>query len=213
MIGIAGMSIKPTLSRRLPAVATSTRGRILAAAERLFAEHGYRSVSMPMIAKASAITAGAIYRHFDSKEDLFFEAVAERSVKAVQIATDRPSDAVEELAGIVAAYTEQRLKLLRQLALEVHSASVHNAKVRRLLSHSLDRNVAQIREAIVGAQRAARIDQSLDSDLLARALMVFIMGLMHMETLLPKFVGDPAWSNFVRKRVLALLGASRAVSA
>ena len=200
------MSAKRILSPRVPAAPASTSGRILAAAERLFAEHGYRSVSMPMIAKASGITAGAIYRHFDSKEELFFEAVAERSIEAIQLPTEGPSDAVEELARIVAAYTEQRLKLLRQLAVEIHSASVHNSKVRRLLSQSLDHNVGQIREIIDGAQRTGKIDRSANSDFLARALMVFIMGLMHMETLLPKFVGDPAWSNFVRQRVLALLG-------
>src|SRR5271170_585848 len=56
-------------------VLPSTRERILTAAERLFAEHGFSSVSMPRIAKASGITAGAIYKHFDSKSDLFFEVV------------------------------------------------------------------------------------------------------------------------------------------
>ena len=208
MIHVASMPTKPIPSRRRPVVRESTRGRILAAAERLFAERGYRGVSMPLIAKASGITAGAIYRHFDSKEELFFEAVAERSVQAVQIPGEgSSSDAIEELARIVAAYTEQRLKLFRQLAVEIHSASVHNSKVRRLLSRSLDHNVHQIRETIVRAQRTGRIDQSTDSDLLARALMVFIMGLMHMETLLPKFVGDPAWGHFVQQRVMALLAA------
>ena len=200
------MSVKWIRSSRRPAPSESTRGRILAAAERLFAEHGYRSVSMPKIAKASGITAGAIYKHFKSKEDLFFEAVAERSIQAVQVPSDGPSDAVEELARIVASYTERPLKLFRQLAVEVHSASVHNAKVRRLLNQSLDRNIAQIREAIVGAQRIGRIDPSAEPDFLARTLMVFIMGLMHMETLFPKFVGDRAWDSFVRRRVVALLG-------
>ena len=211
VISTVRMSVQRNLAPRRPASPDSTRGRILAAAERLFAERGYRSVSMPMIAKASAITAGAIYRHFESKEDLFFEAVAERSVQAVQIPDENPSDAVEALARIVAGYTEQRLKLLRQLAVEIHSASVHNSKVRRLLRQSLDYNVGQIRETISSAQRAGRIDQSADADLLARSLMVFIMGLMHMETLLPKFVGDPAWSHFVQQRVAALLGARDAV--
>jgi AcrR family transcriptional regulator len=204
------MSVKRTPTERPAAAPDSTRGRILAAAERLFAELGYARVSMPMIASASGITAGAIYRHFESKEDLFFRAVVERSVQAVQIPGESSSDALEELARVVAAYTAQRLRLFRQLAVEVHSASVHHAKVRRLLSKSLDHNVRQIREAIVAAQRTGRIDPSADSDLLARALMVFIMGLMHMETLLPKFVGDQAWCTFVQQRVIALVGARSA---
>ncbi len=185
----------------------STRGRILTAAERLFAEQGYRSVSMPQIAKASGITAGAIYKHFASKEDLFFEAVAQRAVQAVPIAAEDGSDAVAALAAVVAGYTTHRLKLLRQLAVEIHSASVHNAKVRRLLNRSLDRNIAQIGDVIAAAQRSGRIDAAARPELLARALMVFIMGLMHMETLLPNFVGDPQWHDFVQERVAILLGA------
>ena len=59
----------------------STRDRILRAAERLFAERGFSSVSMPAIAEASGITAGAIYKHFDSKSDLFFEVV-QRTVQS-----------------------------------------------------------------------------------------------------------------------------------
>ena len=60
----------------------STRGRILAAAESLFAERGFDGASMPAIAKASGITAGAIYKHFDSKADLFFEVVR-RAVQSI----------------------------------------------------------------------------------------------------------------------------------
>src|SRR5271169_5739472 len=53
----------------------TTRDRILASAERLFAERGFERVSMPAIAKASGVTAGAIYKHFESKADLLFEVV------------------------------------------------------------------------------------------------------------------------------------------
>jgi hypothetical protein len=37
--------------------------------------------------------------------------------------------------------------------------------------------------------------------------MVFIMGLMHMETLLPELVGDEAWATFVADRIAAMIGA------
>ena len=41
--------------------------------------------------------------------------------------------------------------------------------------------------------------------MLASTVMVFIMGLMHMETLLPHRVGDPEWNGFVQDRVRALM--------
>jgi TetR/AcrR family transcriptional regulator, transcriptional repressor of aconitase len=179
----------------------------LTAAERLFAERGFSSVSMPRIAKASGITAGAIYKHFDSKADLFFEVVR-LTVQSVPppVAAAGSESVPALLAGIVAMYTTHRLKRLRQLAVEIHSASVKHPRVRRLLRQSLDASIRQICEGVAGAQQAGILDPTVDPELLASSLMVFVMGFMHMETLLPKLVGDPKWHDFVQKRVLALIG-------
>src|SRR5438876_8044473 len=73
----------------------STRERILLAATRFFAEQGFASTSMPTIAKASGVTAGAIYRHFDSKADLLFE-VTRRAIASIPLfvrAAERKNDA------------------------------------------------------------------------------------------------------------------------
>jgi AcrR family transcriptional regulator len=178
----------------------TTRARILAAAEKLFAEQGYGNVSMPMIAGASAITAGAIYKHFESKEELFF-TVVERAVHAVPVAAEGL-----DLPHVVAQYTTERLKRVRQFAVEMHYASARHPKVKRLLRRSLEYNTGQIREGIVAAQKAGMIDRTLDAGLLASSVMTFIMGLMHMETLLPDLVDKAAWHDFVAGRVAALTG-------
>jgi AcrR family transcriptional regulator len=52
-----------------------TRARILAEAERLFREQGYASTSMDQIAEGAAVTKGAIYGHFASKEELLICAI------------------------------------------------------------------------------------------------------------------------------------------
>jgi AcrR family transcriptional regulator len=178
----------------------TTRARILAAAEKLFAEQGYGNVSMPMIASASGITAGAIYKHFESKEELFF-MVVQRAVHAVSVAAEGL-----DLPHVVAQYTTERLKRVRQFAVEMHYASARHPKVKRLLRRSLEYNIGQIREGIVAAQKAGMIDRTLDAGLLASSVMTFIMGLMHMETLLPDLVDEAAWHDFVAGRVAALTG-------
>lgn len=43
---------------------------VITTARRLFVEHGYHSVSIPMIVKESRVSTGAIYHHFDNKEQL-----------------------------------------------------------------------------------------------------------------------------------------------
>jgi AcrR family transcriptional regulator len=54
----------------------ATRGRLVAAATQLFAELGYADVSIEAVLRASGVSRGALYHHFDSKEALF-EAVFE----------------------------------------------------------------------------------------------------------------------------------------
>src|SRR6187402_3278880 len=50
-----------------------TRQRIVQGALRLFAEKGVGATSIRDIASSAAITEPAIYRHFQSKEDLVWE--------------------------------------------------------------------------------------------------------------------------------------------
>ncbi|GLK78149.1 TetR family transcriptional regulator [Methylopila jiangsuensis] len=50
--------------------AADTRGRIEAAALKLFAEKGVEGTSTREIAKAVGVTEGALYRHFASKDEL-----------------------------------------------------------------------------------------------------------------------------------------------
>ena len=57
----------------------STRESLVSAARVLFGRDGFNSTSLDDIASSAGVTKGALYHHFDSKEDLF-RAVAE-SVK------------------------------------------------------------------------------------------------------------------------------------
>jgi len=184
----------------------------LTSAGRLFAERGFNSVSMPTIARASGITAGAIYKHFDSKADLLFEVV-KGVVESIRLSIE-PGNTPDAtlIPRLIAMYTEPRLKPLRQLSLEIHSASTNHPRVRRILRRALDHNVQQLRCRIAASQQAARLDPTIDSELLANAVIVFMMGLAHMETIAPQLVGDPRWSDFIQSRASALLGISAAGS-
>ena len=183
----------------------ATRARILEAAERLFAERGFSNVSMPVLAKACGITAGAIYKHFESKEQLFFEVVG-RAVQAAPVSGPTGGDdAASSFGEKVAGYTTRRLKLVRQLAVEVHYAAAKDVKVRRLLRQVVDRQIGELAALLAAAQASGELAGGPDPHLLASAIMTFVMGLMHMETLTPQLVGDPAWRDFVRGRIAAMV--------
>jgi AcrR family transcriptional regulator len=191
--------------------AASTRERILASATRLFAELGFAGASMPAIAKAAGITAGAIYKHFESKGELLLEVVV-RSFLSIPLfaqSSERENDA-SALPHLAAAYTEPDLKLVRQLSIEVHAAAARDAKVRQVLLQSNRHVMDHMAIGIAAAQKAGKLDPSLNPDFVSRAFSIFIMGLVHMDTLLPELVGDPAWREFIRERVANLLGGRRA---
>jgi AcrR family transcriptional regulator len=185
--------------------AASTRTQILAAAERLFAERGFSDVNMPMIAKASGITAGAIYKHFDSKVALFFEVIRGAVESTVLSAATGPGGMT--LPNVVAGFTTPDRARFRQLAVEIHSASLKHPEVRHLLRRSIDGQIVDISNEIAAGQRAGTIEPADNPELAASAVMVFIMGLMHMETLVPHLVGKADWADLVASRIALLLGA------
>ncbi len=57
-----------------PSTAELARGRVLDAAVGAFTEHGYFEVTVDDVCRAAGIAKGSFYRHFASKEDLFFAA-------------------------------------------------------------------------------------------------------------------------------------------
>ncbi|MBV9116974.1 MAG: TetR/AcrR family transcriptional regulator [Acetobacteraceae bacterium] len=181
----------------------STRARILASAERLFAERGFSDVTMPMIAKASGITAGAIYKHFDSKVALFFEVIRGAVESTVVSAGGRPGGTT--LPNVVAGFTTRDRKRFRQLAIEIHSASLKHPEVHLLLRRSVESQIAEISGIIVASERAETLDRTPRPELLASAVMVFIMGLMHMETLVPQLVDNKEWADVVAGCIALML--------
>ena len=68
----------------------ATRQRLLAAARELIEDDGYGSASVAAVAERAGVAAGTLYRHFESKAELFLEVF-------------RPVCAGEERAMLAAA--------------------------------------------------------------------------------------------------------------
>jgi AcrR family transcriptional regulator len=91
------------------------RERILASAVRLFAEQGFDATSVQQIVEDAAVTKGALYHYFDSKNELLFEiyhsliGVQNADIDRIR-AGERPSaETVREILVSVVTSTIARL--------------------------------------------------------------------------------------------------------
>jgi TetR/AcrR family transcriptional regulator len=84
----------PGRSERSQAV-EERRDRIIEAAMRHFAEHGYRGGRVEDIARTVGVAKGTVFLDFGSKEGLFL-AVYQRAVSRLPAWLDAPKDVVEE---------------------------------------------------------------------------------------------------------------------
>lgn len=88
-----------------------TRERLVEAAGRLLEEGGYAAASVQAIADRVGVSAGALYRHFASKAELFVEVfrdAAKRDLAAVDAAAASGS-CIERLEAAVAAHARGAL--------------------------------------------------------------------------------------------------------
>jgi TetR/AcrR family transcriptional regulator, transcriptional repressor for nem operon len=119
-----------------------TRRRILSAAARLFAEHGFEATSIEQVMQACGLTRGGFYLHFRSKAALHAEALAHAAPAA-----GRPQewlDALFETAGQSAPWAS--------LALDVGSQT---PEVRQGYARTLAQVRDRLRDELAGRNEAA----------------------------------------------------------
>jgi AcrR family transcriptional regulator len=97
-------------------VISSTRERLLHAAQELMEEGGYGAAAVAAIAERAGLAAGTLYRHFPSKEELFvevFRTVCSREERAMRAAVvDMPvqDGAVRRLEAMLTTFARRALR-------------------------------------------------------------------------------------------------------
>jgi len=88
------------------------RERLVRAAREVLERGGYAGASVMAIAERAGVSAGALYRHYPSKAELFvevFRAAADGELTALRGAATSERSVAERLASVVAAYARRAL--------------------------------------------------------------------------------------------------------
>jgi AcrR family transcriptional regulator len=120
-----------TPADRRRARAEKTRAQLLTAAATVFAEKGYEGSSVGDVATEAGYTKGAVYAHFDSKEDLLAGIVAQMTAADEQFFAAGPVSVSEVFCSGGDDPETLRRTLL---ALEVYTYAVRHPEARSRLS-------------------------------------------------------------------------------
>jgi len=115
-----------------------TRARILEAARTCFVSRGYDQAAMKDIASAAGMTAGALYHHFGSKQELFVEVYHRHQESAFA----HLEQAAEGSDGFVA-----RLSRLLDKAADLHGSDPRLAAFTAVATIELQRH-PELRESV-----------------------------------------------------------------
>lgn len=181
------MPTSPSPRKRLRA--EDRRAQLLDVAASLFADRGYARATTAEIAKAAGVTEPVIYRHFESKRDLFValvEQTAEQTLAIWRESLDAAADPAERLQILLGANPmvalgddeAVRYRIILQAITETGDDEIHNAVV----SHfkSMHRFMESEVEA---AQKARQVSGRVPADMIAWILIDIALGFGVLEAM------------------------------
>ena len=162
------------------------REEILCAARRRFASEGFHATSMQDILTESGLSAGAVYRYFNSKSDIV-SAIACENMSALLDSLESYADTAEDVpvADVVVAVL-QRIRAkhendrLARLALQVWAESARDPELRAQFCSTHQRFRAIVRNLVLRRHP----DVGDDADAVAGAITALVPGFLHQLALL-----------------------------
>jgi TetR/AcrR family transcriptional regulator, repressor for uid operon len=165
-----------------PETLAARRDEILQAAETCFARQGFHQTTIQDVIRESGLSAGGIYGHFASKEDLI-QAIGEsrhaRDGALFAIASE-DSDPLQDLRAIARAFLgdlqqEQGLRS-RRVALQLWAEALRDDVIREQVTSGVQKPIAAIADKLRRGQSLGLVDRSLKPRSIARAMVAMFQG-------------------------------------
>lgn len=155
-------------------------GRILAAAEKLFASRRYDEVTLDQVSRHAGVGKGTIYLYFRDKEDLYRQVILRRMDELVESlassdAVDRaPGESLRDMLAKVLAFHEGRRGLFSLMHTEQSRRSPHR---RELWKQMRARNEALVGRMALTIQRGIEAGR-YDDRVSPRAAAWLLLGMV-----------------------------------
>ena len=159
-------------------VAAPVAERLVAAATRLFAEHGYEATTVQDVVEAAGVTKGAMYHYFDSKDALLYEIyhrlLAMQASRLEEISAG-PGDPGRRLRLAAVDVVETTAANLDAGIVFFRSQHLLAADQHKLVRTERRRYHERFRDLVAEGQRSGAFRQDADPDL----VVSFFFGAVH----------------------------------
>jgi TetR/AcrR family transcriptional repressor of uid operon len=158
------------------------REAILQAAETCFARQGFHQTTIQEVIRESGLSAGCIYGHFTSKEQLIQAIGESRHARDSELfaAKDADQDPLQRLRAIARAFLgdlqkEQGLRA-RRIALQLWAEALRDDVVHDQVTSGIREPITLIVDLLRRGQRSGAIDRAIQPRAAARAMVAMFQG-------------------------------------
>jgi TetR/AcrR family transcriptional regulator len=163
-----------TIARSSPPRAPGAR-RIVRAAGRLFAQHGYAGTSMAEVAEAAGVSKATVFHHFRSKRALYDALIGEAIVgfrEQLVPLLEQDEEPEEGLRRFAAAHVQRLARLRGTMRLVMREFAEGSTATRETATGSaMAQNFSLVVEALKRAQARGRVRADADPGLAAFVLL------------------------------------------
>jgi TetR/AcrR family transcriptional repressor of uid operon len=175
-----------------PETLAARRDEILEAAEMCFARQGFHQTTIQDVIRQSGLSAGCIYTHFTSKEDLI-QAIGERRHardSTLFAASGGDVQPLQSLLAIARAFIldlkkEQGLRS-RRVALQLWAEALRDEVIHEQVTSGIRKPISDIVDLLRRGQRLGIIDATINPRATARTIVAMFQGLV-----LQRLWGEP----------------------
>ena len=170
-----------------------TRERIVDAAERVVRERGLARTTTKEIARAADYSEGTLYKHFESKEDLFLAVLAERLPSFVVLVEELPArvgrgtvrETLEEVATNALTYYAEIVPMAASIFSEPGLLARHREGLRKRGAgpQMINETLASYLEA---EERLGRVRENADPE----AAAAMILGACYQRAFFRSYLGE-----------------------